>query len=204
MPIPAWIALSGVFVGACVCVCHANPLSRSLEWKAEAHCWWRGEGDLQAPLTVGLCSRGSPLPQLLTHSLGHMFSSFMSLPSSSLSCCLSPFWTSFPLSDITFLSYLPRLLLCILFTFCSFIHLSLSFSSPAHPPPSPPRCPKEIWFPPLPGLFTIVPVCMADKDHIALSIWRHLSKLLYTWPFTHLHTLNSIETTSILCVLCVC
>lgn len=73
MPIPAWIALSGVFVGACVCVCHANPLSRSLEWKVEAHCWWRGEGDLQAPLTVGLCSRGSPLPQLLTYSLGHVF-----------------------------------------------------------------------------------------------------------------------------------
>lgn len=117
---------------------------------------------------------------------------------------LPSFWTSFPLSDITFLSYLPRLLLCILFTFCSFIHLSLSFSSPAHPPPSPPHRPKEIWFPPLPGLFTIVPVCMADKDHIALSIWRHLSKLLYTWPFTHLHTLNSMETTSILGVRWVC
>lgn len=92
------------------------------------------------------------------------------------------------------------------FAFCLLFAPSYTFlfHSPHPPPLSPPHRPKEIWFPPLPGLFTIVPVYMADKDHIALSIWRHLSKLLYTWPFTHLHTLNSMETTSILGVRWVC
>lgn len=133
MPIPAWIALSAVFVGACVCL--ANPLSWSLEWKVEPHCWWRGERDLQAPPTVGLCSRGSPLPN---SSLPHLAtsSSFTWLPSSSVCCCLSPCWNSSLLSNVTFLSYLHRLLLCILFTFCLFIHFLLSFSSLPSPPPS--------------------------------------------------------------------
>lgn len=36
-------------VGACWRVCLANPLSQSLEWKAKARYWWRGERRLEAP-----------------------------------------------------------------------------------------------------------------------------------------------------------
>lgn len=143
--------------------------------------------------TVGLCSRGTPLPRLLTPATCFSPSCPSPLPQY---LSLSPFWTSFslPYTAAALLTYF----------FLSFTHLSLSlstFSSPSLPPhPLPPSHPKEIWFPPLPGLFTMIPVCMADKDHIAPSIWRHLSGILYTRPFTHFDTLNTIETTSMLCV----
>lgn len=97
----------------------------------------------------------------------------------------------------------PCLWRCILFTFF-LLHAPFSFILLLLPPstavPLPPCVPQEIWFPPLPGPFTMIPVCMADKDHIAPSIWRHFSWILYTRSFMHLRTLNTIETTNILCV----
>lgn len=142
----------------------------------------------------------TPLPRLFTPAT--CFPSSCPSPSSSVSCCLiltflNLLFVSFSLPDIvTFLSYLPRLLALHFLYFSPFSLIPLSL----FPHPLPPSRPKEIRFPPLPGLFTMIRVCMADKDHIALSIWRHLSRILYTRSFTHLHTLNTTETTSILCV----
>lgn len=122
-----------------------------------------------------------------------------------------------PLPQYVAVSHLAELLPCFLIShfclifigFCSAFCLLFAssytffFHFPLYPPHHPPSCPKEIWFPPLPALFTILPVWMADKGHITLSIWRHLSKLLYAQTFTHLCTLNAMKTTSILLSACV-
>lgn len=186
MPIPAWIALSVVFVGACVRVCLANPLCQSLEWKADGDVreafellqLWDCAAEVHRCPTSSLQPRfPSPLPRY--PALSHL--------SETLSLSLS--------LSITFLSYLPTFLAlhCVYF-----LLLHTPFSFILRPPP--PSRPKEIWFPPpLPGLFTMIPVCMADKDHIAVSIWRHLHRFLYTRSFTHLHTLNTAAITNMLC-----
>lgn len=137
--------------------------------------------------TVGLSSRGSlhlftPAARLLLH-VPLFFSICLSV---------SPFW------NVSSSSWypppvLPSQAFCLLFY--SFMHLSFStFSSRSFY-----HSLRTSDFPLLPGLFTMSPVCMTDKYHITLSIWIHFGRILYTRPFTHFHTLNTIET----CV-CVC
>lgn len=161
--------------------------------------------------TVGLCRRVRHCPYLFTSAT-----------------CFSPSCPSPPpppqylfcfFSTLTFLNFLFSFSLlryghisalsvaASCFAFCllfpasyTFLFHALPSSSPFSPYPLPPTLPREIRFPSLPGQFTMIPVCMADKDRIAPSIWRHLSRILHTKSFTHLHTLNAIESTN----MCVC
>jgi len=179
------MALSGVFVGACVRVCLANPLSQSLEWKAEAHCWWKGERGLQAPDCGTEQQRFSPS----LHS-GRTLFSFMSLCSSVSVCHSHLSEMSLLLPDILHLSYLLRLFAYFFIPSCTFHSL---------PSPLPPSITPlgNLISPFFLACSQLIPVCMTDKYHITLSIWIHFGRILYTRPFTHFHTLNTIET-------CVC
>lgn len=131
--INACLYLHGSLWAVCllVRVCLANPLSQSLEWKAEAHCWWRGERGLQAPSWGTVLQRYTAAPSL--HS-GHVFLSFMFLSifsHSHLSELCLPFLLS---SWYCHLSVLSCQAFCFVFCFL----FTCNFPPPLLPPPTPP------------------------------------------------------------------
>lgn len=124
MPIPAWIVLSA----AC-----ATLILWAKVWNERQRHHADGEvrETLQLPRLWDRCG-GLPLPQLNTFSPLYVPPLFLAiLLSLNPLNSFSRFWIS-PFGLI-----FPGFLLCILFTFCSFIHLSLSFSSPTLPSVSP-------------------------------------------------------------------